>query len=110
MGFLQSLFGRSSKSTWPTFSPGATLEDAMRELGIPLDFSVSDQGTALIGGLAKANIFQGYRSLAAKQWDEAIRTFTSVIEMLGTKSSAKFGQPQAVAYYLRGIAYDSLDV
>src|SRR5262249_1315676 len=55
----------------PFKSSSDDMENTLRQLGIPLDFSVSDAETAFTGGLVKASIFHGYKSLTAGKLDEA---------------------------------------
>ena len=105
MDFLKAWFKRGP-SACPSFTPGADLEDTLRRLGIPLDFGVSDAGTALVGGLAKANLFQAHQSLAAQRWDEALRTLSGTLDLLAKEDGVTFGGPLGVGFFLRGVAHE----
>jgi hypothetical protein len=82
------------------------MQATLGRLGIPLDFSQSDQQAAFAGGLAKAGIFRGYKSLETGDLDSAIQSFTIVIESSLGKGRPGMEHTLAVAHFLRGSAYE----
>jgi tetratricopeptide (TPR) repeat protein len=106
MRFLRQLFGKASEPEPLESESEAPIESTLRELGLPLDFSITDPQTAFIGGFAKATIFHGYQALKAGDLEKAISAFASVVDLLTTEGDPKFSEPLAVAHYLRGTAYE----
>ncbi len=110
MRFLKQLLGEPSKPELLGSETDAAMESTLRELGLPLDFSVTDPQTAFTGGFAKATIFHGYQALSAGELDEAISSFTSVIDFLATESDSRFAEALAVAHYLRGSVHEKKEM
>jgi hypothetical protein len=71
MRFLRSLFGGSAKPKAVEPGAAATMVSTLQELGLALDFSVTEPQTACMGGLAKVNLARGYELLKAGKLDEA---------------------------------------
>jgi len=106
MRFLRRLFGESSKPQTLRSEADADMESTLRELGLPLDFSVTDPQTAFSGGFAKATIFHGYQALNAGDLEKAISSFASVIDLPATEGGSQFAQALAVAHCLRGSGHE----
>lgn len=80
----------------------ADMEAVLAEHGVALNWSETDAQTALTGGMAKASLYRGCRSLDQKNFDEALGSFTRVIALY--KNPAASASVVAAALHLRGLA------
>jgi hypothetical protein len=76
----------------------------LQQLGIPLDVGTTDAQTALLGGIAKAGIFNGVGRLQKGEFDAAISAFDSVLGGLESADSERWKAVRAAAYFLKGEA------
>jgi ankyrin repeat protein len=86
------------------------MEQTLDRLGIPLDWSIQDGASALLGGFAKASIYQGVQQLEAGALDDAITSFSAVIDGLALDGAASLPKALAVAHHLRAQAREKKGV
>jgi len=91
-----------TKSGWE-----ATVEAALRRLGVQFEPSVRDAETALAQGFAAASVVLGHRVLEGGNPDQAIAAFDGAILSLQGRRHVSLGPLLAVAHYLRGVAYEA---
>lgn len=98
--------GARSQNAAAAGGQASDMQVTLARLGIPLDFSVTDPRTAMVGGIAKAGIYRGYKSLEANDPDAAIQSFSLVIDNTVVKEASGLTPLRAVAHHLRGTAYE----
>ena len=84
----------------------SSLESNLAQLGVTLDWQVSDPQTALFGGIAKASLGLAWGQYNSGQLDEAMKSATSVIEDADLQQNPRFVSVLCAARYVRGLVYE----